>query len=170
MKGAAKKKAKQAAAAADLAGTTNKTLADGSENAAAVYPAFEVPNKYELVAKGKLPAIDENFIAGITKVTGSAAKNFAHTMKGGWEIGKLTKVKATMRTDPTGKQQQAKCEYHFTGPHSSCWFKLRSREYGPAGSANQQWVLLTKKRAAPPATQGGAAAPAAKKAKKRTKK
>ena len=32
-----------------------------------------------------------------------------------------------MRTDPTGKQQQAKCEYHFTGPHSSCWFKLRGR-------------------------------------------
>ena len=60
--------------------------------------------------------------------------------------------------------------YNRGRSHSSCWCKLRSREYGPGGSANQQWVLLTKKRAAPPATQGDAAAPAAKKAKKRTKK
>ena len=31
---------------------------------------------------------------------------------------------------------------------SACWFKLKKREYGPAGTATEQWVALGKRAAA----------------------
>ena len=31
---------------------------------------------------------------------------------------------------------------------SACWFKLKKCEYGPAGTATEQWVALGKRAAA----------------------
>ena len=51
----------------------------------------------------------------------------------------------------------------FRSSAATGWFKLRKREYGPAGTSDQQWVLV-KKRA------GGSIEHAAAKKPKKTKK
>ena len=54
-------------------------------------------------------------------------------------------------------------KFMFRSSAATGWFKLRKREYGPAGTSDQQWVLV-KKRA------GGSIEHAAAKKPKKTKK
>ena len=159
-----KKKAKIAQDAAALAGTTNEALDDGS-NKGQAYPAFEPNDNQVIIAKDKLPSLDQDFIKNVKSLTSAQTATIAHTMKDGWDVGSLTKVKSIERPDATGKKKKVAFKFHFKSSKNACWFKLTDREYGASGAFDEQWVVLGKRaRAAAAPAEGGAP----KKKKKKT--